>query len=99
MKLTGILINKREMVNLPKVSLNTEVFSKILEEKNLCPGKAAKEMGIDRSHLFRVMKGQQDPGRKFIAGVLKVGQGYRFDELFFLTEAGIKITNNGNQAS
>lgn len=55
-----------------KLTLNTESFLRILEEKQLNTSSAAREMGIDRSHLFRVLKGKQAPGRKFIEGVLRI---------------------------
>jgi hypothetical protein len=49
-------------------------------------------MGIDRSHLYRVLKGKQDPGRKFIEGALEICDGYSLNDLFFLNTVGIKNT-------
>lgn len=77
-----------------KLALNTRSFLKILNEKHLNITSAARDMGIDRSHLFRVLKGKQASGRKFIEGTLRICDGYSFNELFFSANMVIKIPTN-----
>lgn len=72
------------------IMLKTEKFLNILKNKNLNMTEASKIMGVDRSHLFRVLNGKQAPGRKFIEGTLKVCDGFSLDELFFYPEWGKK---------
>ncbi len=71
---------------MSKLVLNKELFIKALSEnykgEKICMSAVSSEMGIDRSHLFRVLKDKQNPGRKFIEGVLKVCKGYSLNELF-----------------
>lgn len=68
---------------MAKVMLNIDAFEKVLKDKRLSESEAAKEMGIDRSHPYRVLRGKQDPGRKFIEGALKICNGCSLDDLFF----------------
>jgi len=75
---------------MAKVALNIDAFEKVLKDKNLSESEAAKEMGIDRSHLYRVLRGKQDPGRKFIEGALEICDGCSLDDLFFLNTVEIK---------
>jgi len=82
---------------MAKVMLNKDVFEKALKKKNLTESEAAREMGIDRSHLYRVLKGKQDPGRKFIEGALKICDGCSLNDLFFFTTVGIKINDPETQ--
>ena len=77
---------------MAKVMLNIDAFEKVLKDKRMSESEAAKEMGIDRSHLYRVLKGKQDPGRKFIEGALKICDGCSLNDLFFLTTMVIKST-------
>lgn len=84
---------------MSKVMLNIDVFAKALKDKHLTDSDAAKEMGIDRSHLYRVLKGKQDPGRKFIEGALKLCDGYSLNDLFFFNRVGTIITNSEQQTS
>lgn len=70
------------------IIFNSEKFLNILKEKKLNMTEASEIMGIDRSHLFRVLNEKQAPGRKFIEGVLKVCEDFSLDELFFLQRVG-----------
>ena len=79
---------------MAKIMLNKDAFAKVLKDKNLTESEAAKEMGIDRSHLYRVLRGKQDPGRKFIEGALRICDGCSLNDLFFLNTVGIIINNS-----
>lgn len=73
---------------MPKLILNKDLFLQALaQNKNnqkLNMSAIADEMGINRSYLFKVLTGKQNPGRKFIEGTLKVCKGYSMNDLFTL---------------
>lgn len=73
---------------MPKLILNKELFLQALEESKsgnkLNMSAIAEQMGINRSYLFKVLTGKQNPGRKFIEGALKVCKGYSMNDLFTL---------------
>lgn len=80
---------------MPKLILNKDKFlstlKEIKNEEKLNMSEISREMGIDRSHLFRVLVGKQDPGRKFIEGALKICKGCSLDELFSSVDVVTKI--------
>ena len=73
---------------MPKLILNKELFMQALDESKigdrLNMSAIADQMGINRSYLFKVLTGKQNPGRKFIEGALKVCKGYSMNDLFTL---------------
>lgn len=66
-------------VNVPKVK---EYMSfKGWDEKVL-----ATEMGVSYEQVYRVFRGQRNPGNEFIAKLLKACKGAEFEELFIFDE-------------
>lgn len=51
-----------------------------MAEKNMSEPEFANTMGITYSYLFRVLRGDRQPGRKFIEGLLNAGM--RADDIF-----------------
>ncbi|SHH09137.1 helix-turn-helix transcriptional regulator [Desulfosporosinus lacus] len=84
---------------MAKLMLNKDAFVKAL--RNLRTTKKlsdiAKDMDIDRSHLYKVLNKNQEPGRKFIEGALKVFPEISFNELFFLTNVVNKFPGNSQE--
>lgn len=82
---------------MPKIVLDKEKFiKKVLAKyrfKKFKKATVASMMGIDRSYLHQVLKGDMEPGKKFIEGALNVC-GCGFDELFSLAEVVNKTTTN-----
>ncbi|WP_018305426.1 hypothetical protein [Desulfitobacterium hafniense] len=74
---------------MSKLILNKEVFEKALNDLRATKDlqDIAKEMDIDRSHLYKVLHQNKEPGRKFIEGALRIFPDKKFDELFFLSDA------------
>lgn len=65
----------RLALNLPK--LNEYMTFKGWGEKEL-----AEKMGVSYITVYRVFRGQRDPGNEFIAKLLNACKGAEFDQLF-----------------
>lgn len=59
-------VNTVATVNLDKVRL-------FMKNKNYSEPTMADKMGITYSYFFRVMRGDRQPGGKFISGLLSAG--------------------------
>jgi len=68
------------------IKLNRTTFEKYQAEKGWDDTELAEKMGINRSQIWRVKEGRNEPGRSFIAGALKAFPEATFDELFILTD-------------
>lgn len=66
------------------IKLNRAEFEKHQAAKGWNDTELAKNMGINRSQVWRVKEGKNEPGRDFIAGALKAFPEASFDELFIL---------------
>lgn len=66
-------------VNIPKVK--EYMNFKGWDEKQL-----AEKMGVAYQTVYRVFRGQRDPGNEFIAKLLKACKGAEFDQLFIFDE-------------
>jgi transcriptional regulator with XRE-family HTH domain len=53
-----------------------------MREKDISEVKLAKIIGVDYTTVYRVFKGDRNPGTKFIAGVLKSGLDIEYEEFF-----------------
>lgn len=54
------------------MKLNKDELFKSMEIHNYNLSKLAKEMGISRSTLHKVLTDQREPGNKFYDGIIKV---------------------------
>jgi transcriptional regulator with XRE-family HTH domain len=66
-------------LNIPKVK--EYMNFKGWDEKNL-----AEEMGVSYETVYRVFRGQRNPGNEFIAKILKTCKGAEFEQLFIFDE-------------
>lgn len=47
----------------------------------------AKEMGVSYEQVYRVFRGQRNPGNEFIAKMLNTCKGADFEQLFIFEES------------
>jgi len=74
------------------MKLNTKVFESYKGKyKNLLA--LARVMGISRSQIYRVKKGERSINQKFIIGATKAFPEYKLDDLFYVAPEGVKISN------
>lgn len=66
------------------IKLNREAFEKYQKEKGLNDTELAKIMGINRTQIWRVKEGHNEPGKDFIVGALRAFPEASFEELFFI---------------
>mgnify|MGYP000846986782 CR=1 FL=1 len=53
--------------------INLDNVKEFMDERDMSEQEFAKIMGITRSYLFRVLRGDRQPGRKFIEGLFRAG--------------------------
>lgn len=66
-----------------KLVLNKEEVERYMQERDWSLRRLAREMNVDHSYVCRVLQGKQEPGRKFIEGLVKACKGKEFSDLFF----------------
>lgn len=66
-----------------KLVLKREMVERYMEERGWSLRRMAQEMNVDHSYVCRVLRGKQEPGRKFIEGLIRACQGMDFFDLFF----------------
>lgn len=69
-----------------KVSLNVEKVKQIMEKKEWDEKELAEQMGVPYVTVYRVFRGQRNPGNEFIAKLLNACEGSDFEELFILDD-------------
>ncbi|WP_084781670.1 helix-turn-helix transcriptional regulator [Paenibacillus sp. D9] len=65
-----------------KMILNVEKVREYMQIKGWSDDDLAEKIGISRTQVFRVLKGIQDPGNKFIAGLLDACREMGLNDLF-----------------
>ncbi len=73
-------------------AINLDYLKKYMEEKKISEAKLAKIIGVDYTTVYRIFKGDRNPGAKFITGLIKSGLDVDFKEIF-LTKYCQKATN------
>lgn len=77
---------------MAKLILNKERLIEYMEENNLSQRDLAEIIGVDYTTIFRVLKGQRNPGVRFVTGILE-NTNLKFEDIFFtsnLPEGGKK---------
>lgn len=69
------------------IKLDTETLEAYQSNDGLNDTELALKMGMNRTQIWRVKEGYNEPGKNFIAGVLKVFPDASFDDLFFIPGA------------
>ena len=67
---------------MAKLILNKEKLIEYMEENNLSQRDLAEVIGVDHTMIFRVLKGERNPGAKFVAGILE-NTNLKFEDIFF----------------
>lgn len=69
-----------------KIRINEGKLMEVLSELEWNKKTLAERMGVPYVTVYRVLKGQRNPGNEFIARLLNVCKGYGFDDLFILDD-------------
>lgn len=68
---------------IPQV--NIPVVKKFMEQNNLSEYQLSKQMNMDYSQIYRVLRKQKGPGQRFISELIRV-TGMTFEKLFILDD-------------
>lgn len=79
--------------------LNTDALIRLAESRNWSIPELAKKLGVDYSHLFRVLNKEKGAGVKLFSGVYNLcrEEGLDADEYIFLSSALSADNKNGMQ--
>lgn len=69
------------------IKLKREALEKRQAENNWNDTVLAEKIGVNRTQVWRVKEGRNEPGREFIAGVLRAFPDASFDEFFHVPGA------------
>lgn len=62
--------------------INLDYLRKYMEKKGISEVKLAELIGVDYTTVYRIFKGDRNPGVKFIAGLMKSGLDIDFERIF-----------------
>lgn len=62
--------------------INLDYLRKYMEKNGISEVKLAELIGVDYTTVYRVFKGDRNPGAKFIAGLIKSGLDIDFEKIF-----------------
>lgn len=68
------------------IRLKRDALEKLQSEMQWNDTALAEHMGINRVQIWRVKEGHNEPGRDFIAGILKAFPNVSFEDIFFLPD-------------
>lgn len=71
-------------VTKQNILLSRKEFEDRQKKEGWSNSELAKRMGVNKTQVWRVKEGHNNPGRDFIAGALKVFPEAAFEELFYL---------------
>ncbi|MBE3588136.1 MAG: helix-turn-helix transcriptional regulator [Thermoanaerobacteraceae bacterium] len=69
-----------------KIGVNLKVLSEIQSRENLNDMAFAAKIGIDKTMLWRIKTGRNNPGHEFIAKFLIAYPNVKFEDIFFLKQ-------------
>lgn len=67
------MTNGKRGVSMADNIINLDYLKKYMAEKGISEVKLAELIGVDYTTVYRVFKGDRNPGTKFIAGLIKSG--------------------------
>lgn len=70
-----------------RLALNMPKVKEYMAFKNWDEKQLADEMGVSYETVYRVFRGQRNPGNEFIAKLLSTCKGADFEQLFIFDEA------------
>jgi transcriptional regulator with XRE-family HTH domain len=62
------------------LKVRVEALKSVMAERGWGERQLAEALGVDHSHVNRVLHRKRQPGPKFIAGVIRLG--LRFEDIF-----------------
>lgn len=65
-----------------RLAINIPKLQEYMNFKGWDEKKLAEKMGVSYVTVYRVFRGQRDPGNEFIAKLLSTCKGAEFDQLF-----------------
>jgi transcriptional regulator with XRE-family HTH domain len=65
-----------------KKVINLDYLKKYMEQNKISESKLAELIGVDYTTVYRVFKGNRNPGAKFITGLIKSGLDIDLKEIF-----------------
>ena len=65
--------------------IHRDKLKTIMKAKKYKPAELAKDLGVSRIYIYRIMNENLPIGTKIIEGLLKK-TGYKFEELFYFVE-------------
>jgi transcriptional regulator with XRE-family HTH domain len=71
---------------VPNLKINHEGCCGLIKRAGLANNELARLIGLDRSIVSRVLRGEVRPGNRFIAGMLSLFGVSVFSELFVMEE-------------
>jgi transcriptional regulator with XRE-family HTH domain len=69
-----------------RLTLNVTKVKEYMSFKGWDERKLSEEMGVSYEQVYRVFRGQRNPGNEFIAKLLKTCKGADFEQLFIFNE-------------
>ena len=78
--------------------INLDYLKKYMEKKDITEVKLAKIIGVDYTTVYRVFKGDRNPGVKFISGLLNSSLDLEYDEIFLNKQLPDGNKNKGQTA-
>lgn len=76
------MTNGKRGVSMADNIINLDYLKKYMAEKGISEVKLAELIGVDYTTVYRVFKGNRNPGTKFIAGLIKSGLDIDFEKIF-----------------
>ncbi len=67
---------------MSKYALDTKLLTALIHSRYPSLRMAARDMGIHHSYLCKVLNKKQEPGKKFIEGVLAAFKDLKYEEIF-----------------
>ena len=81
---------------MARLILNREKLMEYMEENNLSQRDLAEVIGVDYTTIFRVLKGQRNPGVRFVTGILE-NTDLKFEDIFFISNLPEGRNKNNQQ--
>lgn len=69
-----------------KIEVDLKVLLEIQTEEKLSDMAFAAKIGIDKTMLWRIKTGRNNPGQEFIAKFLTAYPNMKFEDVFFLSQ-------------
>ncbi|WP_044649217.1 helix-turn-helix domain-containing protein [Paenibacillus terrae] len=69
-----------------RLSLNIPKTQQYMKEKGWSEADLAEKIGVSKVQVYRVLRGQREPGNEFIAGLLSACREMGLNDLFIFEQ-------------